>query len=119
MHLRGKSFQIYAESAEGKKTILMNVPKYSFSWQQMYVLAEPVRLSPGTKVHYVAAYDNSSQNTALFQYDTPDREVTWGERTIDEMMGGHVFYTHDGEHLGIVVDGNTGAVVSRNQTTAN
>jgi len=44
----------------------------------------------------------------LLQYDTPDREVIWAERTIDEMMGGHVLHTADSQHLNLTIDGRTG-----------
>lgn len=112
MHLRGKSYRIVAELPDGNQLVLMNVPRYNFNWQQMYVLAKPVQLPAGTKVHYMATYDNSRNNQFLAGYDTPDHEVTWGERTIDEMMGGHVLYTLDTEHLDMVVDGKTGAALN-------
>ncbi|MCI0621820.1 MAG: hypothetical protein L0387_09140 [Acidobacteria bacterium] len=111
MHLRGKSYRIVAELPDGKEVLLMNVPQYSFSWQQLYELAQPVKLPGGTRLHYIATYDNSRRNTALEGYDTPDREVTWGQRTIDEMMGGHVLHTSDGEHLGLTIDSRTGQAV--------
>jgi hypothetical protein len=111
MHLRGKSYRIVAELPDGRQTELMNVPHYNFGWQQTYELATPIHLPPGTKVRYLAAYDNSAQNTAIGQYDTPDREVDWGERTRDEMMGGHVLYTADAEHVELVIDGKTGHVI--------
>jgi hypothetical protein len=51
----------------------------------------------------------------LMQYDTPDREVVWAERTIDEMMGGHVLHTVDSQHLNLTIDGRTGHAVSNSQ----
>jgi hypothetical protein len=100
MHLRGKAYRIDAELPDGKHIELLNVGKFSFNWQLMYVLAEPVHLPAGTIVHYRATWDNSAANPLVVQYDTPNREVTNGERTVDEMMGGYVMHTVDSEQLG-------------------
>ena len=43
----------------------------------------------GTKVVYTQTYDNSSQNKAN---PDPDREITWGEQTWDEMIFGVIRY---------------------------
>src|ERR1700722_1826029 len=99
MHLRGKSYHTYADLPDGSRVELLNVPTYSFNWQQMYVLKDPIKLPAGAKVHYVATYDNSPNNPLVLQFDTPGREVLWGERTVDEMMGGYVMYTADRENL--------------------
>lgn len=97
MHLRGKAYRIDAYLPDGKRIELLNVPKFSFNWQLMYVLAEPIHLPAGTVIHYLATYDNSAANPLVLQYDTPNRLVTHGERTIDEMMGGFVMHTVDAE----------------------
>ncbi len=108
MHIRGKSYRIWAERPNGSTVELLNVPHYNFNWQQQYELARPVHLPKGTVLHYEAHYDNSRDNVTLLQFDTPEREVTWGGRTIDEMMGGHVLYTVDSQHLNLTIDGRTG-----------
>ena len=118
MHVRGKSYRIWAELPDSRTVELMNVPHYNFLWQQQYELAEPVHLPKGSIIHYEAHYDNSPANALLLQYDTPDREVVWAERTIDEMMGGHVLHTVDSQHLNLTIDGRTGHVVSQIQRAA-
>ena len=65
----------------------------------MTPLPQPVHLPAGTVLRYHATYDNSAANPFVVQYDTPNREVTYGERTVDEMMGGFVMHTVDSEHL--------------------
>jgi len=110
MHLRGKAYRIDAEFPDGRRQELLNVGRFSFNWQLMYVLAEPVHLPAGTVLHYLATYDNSAANPFVLQYDTPDRLVTYGERTVDEMMGGFVMHTVDAEELNLTADGRTGAV---------
>ena len=85
MHLRGKSFRYEAHYPDGKKEILLDVPRYDFAWQQTYALKEPKRLPAGTKIHCIAHYDNSAENVAN---PNPDRIVHWGEQTWDEMLMG-------------------------------
>ena len=111
MHLRGKTYRIYADLPGGERVELLNVPRFSFNWQLMYDLAQPVHLPAGTVIHYVATYNNSASNPFVMQYDTPDREVDYGERTVDEMMGGFVMNTTDAQDLSLVVDGKTGEAV--------
>ncbi len=104
MHLRGKAYRIDAELPDGHRLNLLDVSKFSFAWQLMYVLAEPVHLPAGTVLHYLATYDNSAANPFVMQYDTPNRLVTYGERTVDEMMGGFVMHTVDKENLHLAVN---------------
>jgi hypothetical protein len=112
MHLRGKAYRIDAWLPDGRKLELLNIGRFSFNWQLMYTLAEPVHLPAGTIIHYLATYNNSASNPLVLQYDTPNREVTYGERTIDEMMGGYVMHTVDSEALDLIVDGRTGTALA-------
>jgi hypothetical protein len=111
MHLRGKAYRIDAVLPDGDKIELLNVDKFNFNWQLMYNLATPVHLPAGTVIHYLATYDNSAANPLVVKYDTPNRAVTYSERTVDEMMGGYVMNTIDSENLGLMVDGHTGTAV--------
>jgi hypothetical protein len=111
MHLRGKAYRIDAVLPDGGKVELLNVNRFNFNWQLMYDLAEPIHLPPGTVIHYLATYDNSPANPMVAKYDTPNREVTYSERTVDEMMGGYVMNTVDSEKLGLMVDRRTGTAV--------
>jgi mono/diheme cytochrome c family protein len=89
MHLRGKDFEYRAEFPDGRKEILISVPRYDFSWQASYRLTEPVRLPKGTRIHCTAHFDNSSNNPAN---PDPKQEVRWGDQTWEEMMIGWVDY---------------------------
>ena len=51
---------------------------------------------------------SSAANPLVKEYDTPNRDVTNGERTVDEMMTGYVMYTEDSERLDLMVDGRSG-----------
>ena len=87
MHLRGKAFRFEAVYADGKREVLLDVPRYEFEWQNVYVLAEPKLMPEGSTLHCVARYDNSSENPSN---PDPSRTVSWGEQTKDEMLVGYV-----------------------------
>ena len=85
MHLRGTAFSYEAIYPDGKREMLLNVPRYDFNWQTCYELAEPKTLPPGTRVHCVAHWDNSENNLAN---PNPAATVNWGDQTFEEMMIG-------------------------------
>jgi mono/diheme cytochrome c family protein len=88
MHLRGKSFRFEANYPDGKKEILLDVPRYDFNWQLRYELAEPKRLPAGTELVCYGTYDNSTDNLAN---PAPNEDVHFGWQTWDEMLAG--FFT--------------------------
>ena len=91
MHLRGKDFEFVAVYPDGKRDVILSVPRYDFAWQSNYVLEKPLRLPAGSKIECTAHFDNSKNNP-----NNPDplRIVRWGEQTWDEMMIGFVDYTY-------------------------
>src|SRR5262249_37358315 len=42
MHVRGKSMEVRAIYADGRRENLLSVPKYDFNWQTTYVLRQPL-----------------------------------------------------------------------------
>ena len=92
MHVRGKDMIYTAIFPDGRREILLSVPKYRFDWQLDYYLAEPKPLPKGTKILVTAHYDNSPANK-----DNPDPTATvhYGDQTWDEMMAGYFTYTID------------------------
>jgi hypothetical protein len=93
MHLRGKDMTYTATYPDGRKEILLRVPKYDFGWQTDYWLAQPLTLPKGTKVHVSAHFDNSPANRAN---PDPKATVRWGDQTWEEMMIGFFTYTVEG-----------------------
>jgi hypothetical protein len=85
MHSRGKDMTYIAHYPDGTSETLLSVPKYDFSWQHTYYLAEPKVLPSGTKVEVIAHYDNSAANKAN---PDPTADVRWGDQTWEEMMIG-------------------------------
>jgi hypothetical protein len=88
-HYRGKASRFVAYYPDGKAETLLNVPAYDFNWQGTYELEKPKLVPAGTRIVYTQWYDNSSLNKAN---PDPNREVTWGEQTWDEMIFGVIRY---------------------------
>ena len=89
MHLRGYSFQYEAEYPDGRRELLLAVPRYDFNWQFQYRLKEPKHLPKGTKLICTGTYDNTAANPAN---PDPGVEVAVGEKTTDEMFIGYFNY---------------------------
>jgi thiol-disulfide isomerase/thioredoxin len=94
MHLRGKSFDFEAIYPDGKRELLLSVPRYDFAWETKYVLAKPARLPAGTKLECVGVFDNSKDNP-----NNPDPTVMvfFGLHTWEEMLAAVVEYSYVGE----------------------
>jgi peroxiredoxin len=93
-HYRGNVSNFVAEYPDGKKEILLSVPKYDFNWQTTYGFATPKFIPKGTKITHSTTYDNSKLNPA-----NPDPNITvhWGEQTWEEMIYGNISYRNADE----------------------
>jgi hypothetical protein len=94
MHLRGKAMEIKAVHADGRSEVLLNVPKYEFSWQTLYYPKQPVAISRGSTFIVTGYFDNSAKNK---NNPDPRQSVRFGEPTYDEMMIGWIEYTVDSQ----------------------
>jgi peroxiredoxin/mono/diheme cytochrome c family protein len=83
MHLRGKSFHCEAEYAEGRREVLLDIPRYDPNWQLRYIFSEPKLVPAGTKLFFTAHFDNSADNPAN---PDPTQTVTMGQQTWNEMF---------------------------------
>jgi peroxiredoxin len=86
MHYRGKSFRFEAEYPDGGKEVLLDVPRYDFTWQLRYDLAEPKLLPKGTRLICIAHYDNSENNPLN---PDPKQTVRFGLQSWEEMLVGY------------------------------
>jgi hypothetical protein len=102
MHLRGKDFEYRATYPDGHTDTILAVPRYDFSWQTQYRLAEPLRLPKGTKIHCTAHFDNSAANPAN---PDPKTAVRFGEQTWEEMMIGWVDFVWEQPERDAVQEG--------------
>ena len=82
MHLRGKDMTFSVTYPDGREEILLNVPKYSFNWQVIYALEDPIKIPAGSVLRAVAHFDNSANNKFN---PTPDQDLPWGSQSWHEM----------------------------------
>jgi hypothetical protein len=85
MHLRGKAFEYLRIRDDGSVETLLKVPNFDFYWQLSYKLAQPIPLKKGTRLQWVAWFDNSANNP---RNPDPGVAVRYGEQSWEEMMIG-------------------------------
>ena len=95
MHNRGKAECLEAIYPNGK-TEMLSCARFEFNWMRNYVYADDAAplLPAGTILHSIMWHDNSDQSR--FNPD-PDAQVTWGERTVDEMASAWLSYYYMSE----------------------
>ena len=81
MHFRGKDMKYTLEYPDGRKQVVLNVPRYDFNWQIGYNTS--IRVPAGTKLHVDAHFDNSPNNKFN---PNPNKTVYYGTMTWEEMM---------------------------------
>lgn len=89
MHYRGKEATYEVIHPDGKREILLRVPKYDFNWQLNYRLKEPVRIRKGSRLMVTFRYDNSPNNPAN---PDPKETLRWGDKSEEEMMTSWIEY---------------------------
>lgn len=91
-HLRGKAWEYTLTYPDGRREVILSVPRYDFNWQTDYVFATPLRIPKGSVLKSVAHYDNSKDNPS-----NPDatQPVYWGDQTWEEMQYTGITYSVD------------------------
>ena len=84
MHLLGKSWEVYATDPQGNRTNLVRISDWDFNWQGSYTFTHFQKIVAGSQIHALATYDNTSDNP--LNPNNPPRNMTWGEKTTDEML---------------------------------
>lgn len=95
LHNRGKAECLEAIYPNGK-TEMLSCARFEFNWMRNYVYADDAAplLPAGTILHSIMWHDNSEKSR--FNPD-PDSQVTWGERTVDEMASAWLSYYYMSE----------------------
>ncbi len=88
-HVRGGSSQVSIVFPNGKKEMLLALPRYNFNWQYEYFLKEPLKVPAGSKIIANWTYDNSARNPGN---PDPTKTVYEGEQTSSEMMATYLHY---------------------------
>jgi peroxiredoxin len=88
MHLRGKSFRFEAifPPDGARSEVLLDVPRYRFNWQNIYLLKEPMFMPERTTIRCSATFDNSAENPSN---PDPKARVKFGDQTWEEMLVGY------------------------------
>jgi hypothetical protein len=94
MRKRGKAMEIKVFYPDGRSEVLLNVPRYDFSWQTFYYFKQSFVIPKGTRFMVTGYFDNSGRNKNNLD---PEQEVRYGEPTYDEMMIGWIEYVVDGQ----------------------
>ena len=89
MHYRGKDVTYELVRANGKREVLLAVPRYDFNWQLVYRLEKPLLVEKGSRLIVTAHYDNSPNNPAN---PDPKLVVRWGDKSEEEMMTSWIEY---------------------------
>jgi len=82
-HYRAYSNDLWLQTPDGKKTLLLSMPRYDFNWQRSYTFAQPVKIPAGSRLIANYIYDNSKANPSN---PDPNIKVTWGEQSHEEML---------------------------------
>jgi len=90
LHNRGKAECLEAIYPNGK-TEMINCARFLFNWHMNYVYDDDSAplLPAGTVLHSIMWHDNS--DNSKFNPD-PDAQITWGQRTVDEMGSAWLSY---------------------------
>ena len=105
MHLLGKSWDIYAIDPHGNRINLISISDWDFNWQGSYTFTHFQKIPAGSQIHASVTYDNTTDN--LLNPNNPPRNMTWGEKTTDEMLiaaMGYVLYREGDEHIALTID---------------
>lgn len=93
MHLLGKSIRVELNPGRPDARILLDIPRWSFHWQNSYVLERAVQVKPGDVIRVRCTFDPSRRNGGEHRVPKAPRYVLWGEGTTDEMCLGIVQVT--------------------------
>ena len=90
MHSRGKAECLEAIYPNGKPEML-SCAKFTFNWHINYLYGDDAAplLPAGTVLHSISWHDNTAANKSN---PDPDAQVSWGERTVDEMANSWLSY---------------------------
>ncbi|MAK62123.1 MAG: hypothetical protein CMK09_14215 [Ponticaulis sp.] len=93
-HFRLARTLVVLERKDGTSETLLNIPRYDFNWQFDYRFEEPLDIKAGDRIVTRYWYDNSERN---FSNPDPEKVVTWGDQSFEEMMYTRLTYQWVGE----------------------
>ena len=88
MHLLGASIRVELNPGTPRARVLLDIPRWDFHWQAMYVLRSPIAAKAGDVLRVTCRYDTAKRLTARTATERKPRYILWGEGTTDEMCLG-------------------------------
>ena len=82
-HSRCFSTKLRIRYPDGSEKVLLNQPRYDFSWQREFHFKELLKVPAGSLLIADYVYDNSTANKSN---PDPKKNVTFGEQTSEEML---------------------------------
>jgi hypothetical protein len=94
MHLHGTHIKVELIHADGSSACAVDIPAWSFHWQQFYYYRQPTLAIAGDKVRLSCTYDNSpDRQPTVNGVKLPPADLRWGEKTTDEMCLNYLYVT--------------------------
>ena len=94
MHRLGASSRLVLEREGGSEETLLSIPRWDFDLQRAYFFESPLAFHSGDRLSLECRYDNSARKQPLLNgVRRQSRDVTWGERSSDEMCVGSLYIT--------------------------
>ncbi|MCB1154121.1 hypothetical protein KDL45_10765, partial [bacterium] len=84
LHLLGRGGTLKLMHEDGTEDYIVEVGHWDFNWQREYVLQDSLEFKDGDKLFLECRYDNDKPGA---------KDVTWGERSVEEMCVGNMFIT--------------------------
>jgi hypothetical protein len=82
--------------ADGSTECMIDVPDWDFHWQLDYMYTEGLAFGPDDQLNVQCEFDNTPENqTVIDGVRLEPREVTWGERSVDEMCLHYIWMRYD------------------------
>ncbi len=82
-HYRGYSSKLTLRTPDGQERVLLNLPRYDFSYQREYVFKDLIDIPAGSVLIADYLYDNSADNPAN---PDPNATIHWGDQSFEEML---------------------------------
>ena len=91
-HTRGAEARYELVYPDGRRELILHVPRYNYNWQLTYTFKEPKPVPAGSRLEVTMWFNNSESNPFLIE--SPDRAVGFGGMTTDEMNIGWTEYAN-------------------------
>jgi hypothetical protein len=70
---------------------VLSLPKWTYGFQETYVLSQPMQVEPDDRLYVECHFDNSAENQPKVAGERPPpRAVNWGDHASDETCMGAV-----------------------------